>query len=403
MRQGGVCQIEMRDVLEYQVTMKRVLYLLLFALLAALGNLQPAAAQSAPVAVSVPAQTQVLILVSVEFGGPGIDQYVAALNNSLKKGGIKSTDIHIEYLGLPTLGEKLRAPLARLLREKYRALEFDLVFCIQQPALNFLLNEAQGLAPRAVVLSAYASLPAGVKTEAQKFVFQTSRLDYRGTLQRALELFPRTDSVIVIQGNSEIELARAANIHDDLAPWQGKLQIEDTRALSFSEIDARLEAATPNTVVMGVGILKDAKGQVFLPNESYSCNWPPACSPCARGHHASPTERHHHRRERHLHPHHRLQPRRGLGRNPRMLQSGRQGPEFYAGHVEKRWPTRPLVRRDLEPAQERRGVRRDAHHQRGAQRRTAQDHSTTWRCSPTSRPIKEHQRGSWSTLRTSTP
>ena len=250
--------------------MKRVLYLLLFALLAALGNLQPAAAQNAPVAVSVPAQTQVLILVSVEFGGPGIDQYVAALNNSLKKGGIKSTDIHIEYLGLPTLGEKLRAPLARLLREKYRALEFDLVFCIQQPALNFLLNEAQGLAPRAVVLSAYASLPAGVKTEAQKFVFQTSRLDYRGTLQRALELFPRTDSVIVIQGNSEIELARAANIHDDLGPWQGKLQIEDTRALSFSEIDARLEAATPNTVVMGVGILKDAKGQVFLPNESYA-------------------------------------------------------------------------------------------------------------------------------------
>ena len=212
---------------------------------------------------------QALILVSVEFGGPGIDQYVAALNNGLKKGGMKSTNIHVEYLDLPTIGNHLRAPLAALLKNKYRDVDFDLVFCVQQPALNFLLNEAHGLAPRATVLSAYATLPRGVPTEQQSFVFQTSRLDYRGTLQRALELFPNTRRVIVIQGNSELELSRQENIDEDLAPWHGKLQIEDTRSLSFEEIDAKLAAATDNTVIMGVGILKDAKGQVFLPNESY--------------------------------------------------------------------------------------------------------------------------------------
>ncbi|SDG88122.1 PAS domain S-box-containing protein/hemerythrin-like metal-binding domain protein [Propionivibrio dicarboxylicus] len=221
-------------------------------------------------AVAASSGKQALILVSVEFGGPGIDQYVAALNSGLKKGGIKSTDIHTEYLDLPSIGDRLRKPLATLLKEKYRHVDFDVVFCVQQPALNFLLNDARDLAPRATVLSAYAQLPPGTNTSTQKFVFQTSRLDYRGTLQRALELFPKTERVIVIQGNSELELARQANIHDDLAPWAGKLQIEDTRALSFDEIDHKLSNPAPNTIIMGVGILQDATGAKFLPNDSYA-------------------------------------------------------------------------------------------------------------------------------------
>ncbi len=211
-----------------------------------------------------------LILVSVGFGGPGIDQYVSALNAGLKKGGMKSTDIHVEYLDLPTAGAPLRAVLASLLKERYRDVSFDLVFCIQQPALNFLFNEAQGLAPQATILSAYAQLPAGEETRHHSFVFQTSRLDYRGTLERALELFPKTEHVIVIQGNSELELSRENNIREDLAPWRGKLTIEDTKALSFPEIDVKLATAPENTVILGVGILRDAKGGVFLPNESYA-------------------------------------------------------------------------------------------------------------------------------------
>lgn len=225
------------------------------------------AAETTPVSL---ANKQALILVSVEFGGPGIDQYVAALNNGLKKGGMKSTDIHTEYLDLPTIGDRLRKPLASLLKEKYREVDFDLVFCVQQPALNFLLNEARDLAPKATVMSAYAKLPPGIDIATRKFVFQTSRLDYRGTLQRALELFPKTERVIVIQGNSELERARQQNIQDDLAPWSGRLLIEDTRALSFDEIDRKLSNLPPNTVVMGVGILQDAKGDLYLPNESYA-------------------------------------------------------------------------------------------------------------------------------------
>ncbi len=248
---------------------KRLLHFI-FILLSAVCGTGLASEATTPVLATKTLDKQALILVSVAFGGPGIDQYVAALNAGLKKGGMKSTDIHIEYLDLPHTARDLRAPLAALLKEKYRDVDFDLVFCVQQPALDFLLSDASGLAPRATVLSAYAQLPAGTNTSDRQFVFQTTRLDYRGTLQRALDLFPRTERLIVIQGNSELERSRQTNIRDDLAPWQGKLQIEDTSALSFDEIDARLSSVPENTIIMGVGILQDAKGNIFLPNESYA-------------------------------------------------------------------------------------------------------------------------------------
>jgi PAS domain S-box-containing protein len=55
-----------------------------------------------------------------------------------------------------------------------------------------------------------------------------------------------------------------------------------------------------------------------------------------------------------------------LGRNPRLLSSGRHDPCVLRSHVARPERERLLVRRNLEPAQERRGVRRIANHQRRA-------------------------------------
>ena len=212
-----------------------------------------------------------LILVSVGFGGPGVDQYVTGLVNGLRKGGIQSRDIYVEYLDLGrSSGSKHRKPLGALLTAQYADVDFDMVFCVQQPALNFLLNEGHGLAKGATVFARDAQVPPRFVAEGRKFVLQTSQLDYAGTLQRALELFPRTENVIVIQGRSEIEQSRQDTIRSAMAPWQGRLHIETTQALSFADIDAKVAAAPQNTILLGSGIAQDGAGEVFVPLESNS-------------------------------------------------------------------------------------------------------------------------------------
>ena len=242
---------------------------LLFALLMMLLGVSTTVAGQVSSPVAAPHGKHALILVSAYLGAAATDQYVSGLITGLRKGGLRSTDIHVEHLDLARhAGKDSRQAMAGLLLQRYANIPIDLVFCIQQPALDFLLNEAKGLAPLATVLSWTAQLPPGAESDPRQFVFQSTRFDYRGTLERALELFPRTERVIVIQGSSEVERSRAENIRVDLAPWKGKLQIEDTLALSLEEIEARLTNAPQNTVILGVGITRDAKGQIFVPPET---------------------------------------------------------------------------------------------------------------------------------------
>lgn len=231
-----------------------------------------AVAAATPKSGAIAAQEKnALILVSVGFGAPGVDLYVSGVIKGLKNGGMKSSHIYVEYLDLArSPGGLQRQPLAALLTQKYAGIDLDLVFCVQQPALNFFLNEGRELAPRAIVLSRDAQLPPETNIGQHQFVFQAAQLDYRGTLQLALALFPKTEHLIVIQGSSEIERSRLDAIRNDLAPWQGKLQIEDTGGLSFEEVDAKVAATAKNTILLGTGIGRDSTGEIFVPLESNS-------------------------------------------------------------------------------------------------------------------------------------
>ena len=242
---------------------------LLLAILTTLFGGATILAGQVPSTVPAPLDKHALILVSAYLGAAATDQYVSGLIAGLRKGGLKSADIHVEHLDLARHASKdSREATAALLRQRYVDLPIDLVFCIQQPALDFLLNDVKGLASSATIMSWTAQAPPGSESDPRRFVFQSPRFDYRGTLLRALELFPFTERVIVIQGSSEVERSRAENIRVDLAPWQGKLQIEDTLTLSLAEIEAKLASAPKNTVILGVGITRDATGQIFVPPET---------------------------------------------------------------------------------------------------------------------------------------
>ncbi len=231
-------------------------------------SLTPAALVSTSTLPQIPRGKNALILVSPGYGVPGVDLYVSTLLKKLNSSGFLLNDIHVEFLDLNRRSEKAdRQRLVTTLQDKYGGTEIDLLFCIMEPALNFFLNEIEELAPQAPVLCSFAVIPAGFNPGTRRFVFQTSSWDFSGTMQLALRLFPHTEHVFVIQGNSEIELANRDIKRRQLAPWQGKLQIEDTQALSADEIEAKFASASKDTIIIGAGLIRDSKGQVFVPDE----------------------------------------------------------------------------------------------------------------------------------------
>lgn len=210
-----------------------------------------------------------LILVSPGYGLPGVDLYVSTLLKNLNNNGFLLNDIHVEFLDLDRYSEKVdRQRLATTLQHKYAETDIDLLFCIMQPALNFFLNEVKNLAPQAPVLCSFATMPTYLNpSDTRRYVLQTASWDFSGTMKIAIQLFPRTQRVFVIQGNSENELANLDVKRRQFEPWQEKLQIDDTQDLSVDEIEAKFATAPTNTIIIGAGIIRDAKGQVFVPVE----------------------------------------------------------------------------------------------------------------------------------------
>lgn len=227
-------------------------------------TLLSAEALSLPVVSPPVLDKRVLILVASGLGGlPSLDLYANRLATGLKEGGVDAQKIHIEYLDLTRHPEaEYRQKLLTLLKSKYSTQKIDMVFCVAQPALNFLIKEGDWLAPGAVTLSVLGQIPAGTDLGKRQFVLQSATEDFNGTMKMALALFPKTDRVLLTQGNKEFGLAHLDAMNKQLAEWQGKIQFENTQQLSVEEIEARVASLPKNTIILGTPIYRDATGKL---------------------------------------------------------------------------------------------------------------------------------------------
>ena len=219
--------------------------------------------------VASPPQRPVLVLVSSGFGQAGIDNYVKGLYEVLRDRGVSYTNIHVEYLDLvKNPDDKYGQRLGELLLSKYPESKVSVIVAVQPAALNFLLNAGRAIAPNAPVLVTQAKVPPGIHTADRHFFLQTPSLDFGGTLQRALELFPKTERVVLLSGASAVEQERLQDAKRQFAPWDDRLQFEYVDELSFEEIERRMAVTPPNTVIIASGINRDGKGQVLVPVET---------------------------------------------------------------------------------------------------------------------------------------
>lgn len=219
----------------------------------------PASAQSAAQGV--------LVLVSTGFGQAGIDNYVKGIYGALRAQGMAFTDIHIEYLDLVKNPDaSYRQRMGDLLAVKHPASRIGVIVAVQAPAANFLVQEGARIAPAAPVLVAQSKVPLG--TSGRHFFVQLSSLDFAGTLERALELFPKTKRVVLLSGVSVLEQERIEDARRQFAPWQDRLEFEYVDGLAFGEMERRLAATPEHTVIIAPGINRDVKGQVFVPIET---------------------------------------------------------------------------------------------------------------------------------------
>ncbi len=211
----------------------------------------------------------VLVMLSTGYGQAGIDSYVKGLYEVLRENGVRFNRIHIEYLDLvKNPGEPYRHELSELLLHKYSDKPLRAIVTMQPVALEFLLKEARQLAPEAPALVAQARLPKDAVASGRSFHLQTPRLAFAGTLERALELFPRTRIVYVLSGSSAVEQERLQDARRQFQPWMDRMEFRFLDDKAFDAIEHELAQAPADSVVIAPGVNRDARGQVMVPVDS---------------------------------------------------------------------------------------------------------------------------------------
>src|SRR5687768_8416590 len=111
----------------------------------------PAGVAGQPAAL---AGKRVLLLAPYGYGRPGQDSFVRSYVDTLAAGGMGAEYTLVEHLNLNRgEGPQYRQRVRDLVLLQHQGKRIDLIMAVQQPALDFALDELKDLAPDAPILS----------------------------------------------------------------------------------------------------------------------------------------------------------------------------------------------------------------------------------------------------------
>jgi PAS domain S-box-containing protein len=226
-------------------------------------------AHAAPASLPETNPKNILLLYSYGHGGRGMDVFDDSLVGALNAGGVVTNNLFFEYLDLERnqATPNYRPRLLAMLKLKYAGRRIDLVITIQQPALSFLLREGAKIAAGAPAITLQAPMPTATEAGQRRFISQLASFDMKGTLQRALELFPATRRVVVVSGSSEADKKMAAAAEIIATAWKGKLEFEYTADLPLDAMLKRVASLPPDTLILFTQYNRDAEGRVTVAYE----------------------------------------------------------------------------------------------------------------------------------------
>ncbi|PWT94202.1 MAG: hypothetical protein C5B55_03080 [Blastocatellia bacterium] len=208
---------------------------------------------------------RILILFTHESHLPAQIMVEEAMRSTLQSGSTESLDIYSEYL------DAVRTPLAdyeknlvEQLQRKYGGKKFDLIFCVNPPALKFALKNRSTLFPNVPLVFLVldqrnldgldlGSNVTGVWGEG----------NYRSNLDLALTLQPGTKRVVVISGVGEWDNYWRSRVKEEFRPLAETIEFTYLTGLSIPEQKDALKTLPPHTIVFFVSSTQDNAGSNY--------------------------------------------------------------------------------------------------------------------------------------------
>jgi signal transduction histidine kinase len=174
-------------------------------------------------------------------------------------------DYHSEYIDAGRFPDPIyQAGFRDFLRLKYAGLRFDLVFAILDVSIQFLEKYRSELFPDTpIVFFARTRLAA----ELPNATGLTGEVDFARTVTLARSLHPALKEVVVVGGAGSRDRTLERQARAQFRQFEPQLKFSYLTGLGTAELEGKLAALPPNSIVYYILVYEDGTGALFQPLE----------------------------------------------------------------------------------------------------------------------------------------
>ncbi|MBI4806466.1 MAG: PAS domain S-box protein [Desulfovibrio sp.] len=186
--------------------------------------------------------------------------------NTLEKAGVSSANIHYEILELGrNTTPEYQDSLSKWLQEKYRGLKMDVIITVDGPAQDFILNRGRMLFPGTPIISVLAPVTLNDPVPGRSIIQIPAKVNFEGTLETALQLFPETKTVYFVIGDAPVEKQWLAIAKTAFTPWHGKLRFDYSASSTYEEMLQKAGSLSPDSIIFYLSFYRDPTNRTFVP------------------------------------------------------------------------------------------------------------------------------------------
>ena len=219
---------------------------------------------------SEPLETKhILVLSSLRDRTPALDALFDTIRSTIAFETSYQVEFYREHLDLSRFSEDIvESRLSKLIRQKYQGRPIDLIITLLEPALHFVntknMNFLTGIPiVYALINPVIAPLKWSPNTTAVNI-----NVDIKGTLDLALKIHPNLQNVIVIAGRDKLGRTFEKQAKEVFKTYDNQVSFTYYSDFSLDEILRKVKSLPHNTIIYNLVMLKDVKGETFLPKNA---------------------------------------------------------------------------------------------------------------------------------------
>ena len=213
--------------------------------------------------------SNILVLHSYHRGYTWTDSVKTGMEEVLKQ-EIPESTLFVENMDTKRYPPEEMIPrLRNLLAAKYAGTTFDLILCSDDNALDFLLTYRDQLFPGVPVVFCGINNFGETRLAGHKDITGvTENNDLQGTLEIALRLHPRTDTIAVISDITPTGRTLLAQFRKIMPIFHHRVDFLELDGLPAPKLVQALSNLPPQTIVLNLSFFRDPDGRVFTVSQS---------------------------------------------------------------------------------------------------------------------------------------